>query len=205
MKNNTTTSTTTTSITVITTFEERRVRAAFAHAASYIMLAYALKEGVKVYEDSVFAVQRLLPLPYLKTGLLLVAAPGTAATPEENWIPAYFALDAFVMHCIRPPASEASRIMKGVVPNIAIDVVDVVACHVCRDPSLPAGWAIWVSLRNHPEGMYLIAEQREDAEGWVDALMLLAAVGKVENGSERLQTALMTRRQRPQQGASQPR
>lgn len=174
--------------------EERRVRAAFAHAAAYIMLAFALQPTVKIYQDSITAVQRLLPLPYLRTGLLFVAAAGTAGTPEEHWVPAWLALDAYVLQSIRPPPAEASR-FKGTVPNVAIDIVDVSTAHVCQDPTLPPGWAIWVGVRDHSEGIFLIAEEKEDAEGWVDALRLLAAVGKSDGGAERLQNALVARRQ----------
>jgi hypothetical protein len=225
--------------------KEKKVRSSFAHAASYIMLAYALQPGVKIYEDSVFAVQRLLPLPYIRTGLLLVAAPGTASTPKENWIPAWFALDGHTLLSIRPPPAEAARI-QGVIPNIAVEVVDVVSVNVCRDPSLPQGWPIFIGIKHrvggqghqqqkhqysskrgstiststgkvgrstrsssttstifvddddYSGGLYLIASEREEAEGWVDALRLLGMIGKSSGrGIEGLQEALLTRRQRP--------
>ncbi len=225
-------------------FKEKKVRASFAHAASYIMLAYALQPGVKIYEDSVFAVQRLLPAPYIRTGLLLVAAPGTASTPEEHWIPAWFALDGYTLLSIRPPPAEAARI-QGVVPNIAVEIVDVGSVNICRDPSLPRGWPIFIGMKNHKThqsqkvpslqyknqqynkvgstmsgrngtgsgtddassddssgGLFLIASEREEAEGWVDALRLLGMIGKSsEHGIERLQEALLARRQRSVVGA----
>ena len=180
--------------------EERRVRAAFAHAASYIMLAFALQPTVQVYQSSIMAVQRLLPLPYLRTGLLFVTAAGTAGTAEEHWVPAWLALDAFVLQSMRPPPAEASR-FKGPVPNVAIDVVDVSSAYVCQDPTLPPGWAIWIGLRDQADGIFIVAEEKEDAEGWVDALRLLAAVGKSDGGAERLQQALVARRQRQPSGS----
>jgi hypothetical protein len=216
----TTTTAAATSTTSVTTSKEKKVRSSFAHAASYIMLAYALQPGVKIYEDSVIAIQRLLPLPYIRTGLLLVAAPGTASTPEEHWIPAWFALDSFTLLSIRPPPAEADRI-RGTIPNIAVDVVDVGSVDICRDPSLPRGWPIFIGMKHRSQlhkggaagrasktsgagvgdddsgGMFLIAGEREEAEGWVDALRLIGLVGKSsEHGIERLQEALLTRRQR---------
>jgi len=251
-------STTTTTSTAVSDNEqnqhyaskEKKVRSSFAHAASYIMLAYALQPGVKIYEDSVFAVQRLLPLPYIRTGLLLVASPGTASTPEEKWIPAWFALDGTTLLSIRPPPAEAARI-QGMIPNIAVDVMDVGSVDICRDPSLPRGWPIFIGIKNKTQahqsqvhqqkqqsynieggssfnntvservgrstasasasdsttrvlkedvdsgGLFLIASEREEAEGWVDALRLLGMIGKSsEHGIERLQEALLTRRQR---------
>ena len=212
------------------------------------MLAYALQPGVKVYEDSVFAVQRLLPLPYIRTGLLLVTAPGTASSPEEHWIPAWFALDGQTLLSIRPPPSEASRI-QGTIPNIAIDVADVLSVNICRDPSLPRGWPIFLGLKKKHQnqssteqkqygkgsissteerisrtntigvssttgsrnfevdsgGLFLIASEREEAEGWVDALRLLGMIGKSsEHGIERLQEALLMRRRRVGGGAGAP-
>lgn len=47
---------------------EQAVRTTFAHAGQYIALAYALQPSKPVYADSLAAVQRLLPLPYLRSG-----------------------------------------------------------------------------------------------------------------------------------------
>lgn len=44
---------------------------------------------------------------------------------------------------------------------------------VCLDPSLPAGYGVWVSLGSRPQGIFLVSSEREDAEGWVDAVKLL--------------------------------
>lgn len=44
---------------------------------------------------------------------------------------------------------------------------------LASDPSLPAGAAIWISLHSQPSGVYLVATDIDDAEGWVDALLLL--------------------------------
>ena len=189
-----TSSSTSTSPSSSSSANERKVRQAFAHAASYIVLAYALQPGVRVYEDSIQAVQRLLPLPYLRTGLFFVAAPGTAGTPEESWIPAWFALDAYALQSIRPPPAEAFR-FKGAIPNISIEIGDITGTFVCSDPSLPPGWAVWIGLRERSDGLYLIAEEKEDAEGWVDGVRLVGALAG-GGGADRLQKALLMRRQK---------
>lgn len=47
---------------------EQSVRSTFAHAGQYIALACVLQPGKPVYADSLAAVQRLLPLPFLRSG-----------------------------------------------------------------------------------------------------------------------------------------
>lgn len=175
---------------------EKKLRAAFAHAGQYIMLAYALQPDAKVYQDALPAVQRLLPLPYLRAGALMVAIPSTADTASEAWVEAWFALDSHMLQSVRPPPTEASR-MGGTVPDVAIEVADITAAHVFQDPSLPEGWAVWLALKDRTGGVFLVAEEREDAEGWVDALRLLGVVGKSRSGgAEQLEQALMARRTR---------
>lgn len=49
---------------------EQAVRATFAHSAQYIALAFVLQPTKGVYCDSMAAVQRLLPLPYLRSGAM---------------------------------------------------------------------------------------------------------------------------------------
>lgn len=173
---------------------EQQVREAFTNAAQYIMLAHALQPGVKVYEDSLAAVQRILPLPYLRAGPLLVAAPGTEGTPAEEWLPAWFALDGQALQSVRPPAGEAGRV-PGAVLNVVIDLEDVVDAQVCWDASLPEGVGLWLGLKSKSGGMFLVAADRNEAECWVDALRLVSLLHK-SDGAERLQTALIRRRQR---------
>ena len=187
--------------------EERAVRCAFADAAQYILLAAALQPAVEVFEQSLTAVQRLLPLPYLRAGALLVAAPppaaGTAAAAaaaaaaalQEDWVRAWFVLDGQVLQSVRPPAAEAAR-LAGPVPSVAIDVEDIVDAQTCLDPSLPPGVAIWVGLKSRPRGVFLVADDREGAEAWTDALRLLALLHKTDARAEGLQAALTARRRR---------
>lgn len=175
--------------------DDRQVRAALAHAGQYIILAYALQPETKVYQDALPAVQRLLPLPFLRSGPLTVAVPGTAELPRESWVSAWFALDVHTLQSVRPSPVESWKVV-GSVPDVAIDVANVSSAHVCQDPTLPEGWAIWLGLEDRAEGIYLVAPDREDAEGWVDALRLLVFLGKTPGvGIDHLQTALLARRQ----------
>jgi hypothetical protein len=47
-----------------------------------------------------------------------------------------------------------------------------------------------VGLRDHPAGAYFVADNREEAEGWVDALRLLLHAQRSSVGLMPLQTAL---------------
>ena len=41
-----------------------------------------------------------------------------------------------------------------------------------QDPSLPKGHAIWIATRDMPAGLYYVTDDREDADGWADAMHL---------------------------------
>jgi len=57
---------------------------------------------------------------------------------------------------------------------IRVPMHNVLRVQRCFDPSLPAGGALWLQLRDSEAGMYLVAEGEEEAECWVDALLLVA-------------------------------
>jgi hypothetical protein len=82
------------------------------------------------------------------------------------------------------------------VPNLAIDIEDVADAQVCWDLSLPAGGAFWLGLKSRPGGEFLVAEDSEQAAGWVDAVRLLLLLRKTDARAEGLQAALIARRQR---------
>ena len=67
--------------------EEAAVQAAFALAAQYIVLAGMLQPAREVYRRSLGVVQPLLPLPYLRQGLLRAASP-SGSSIEERCAPA---------------------------------------------------------------------------------------------------------------------
>ncbi|KAL4436939.1 hypothetical protein ABPG75_004078 [Micractinium tetrahymenae] len=172
---------------------ERAIQATFAHAAQYIVLAYAMQPGKQVYADSLAAVQRLLPLPYLRSGALLAVRPGTEGSPAEEWVACWFGLDSQRLAAVRPPAALAAaaaaaashpaagsssaagagQLAAAPLP-IQVELADVADARLAADPSLPAGAALWVSMHSRPSGMYFVAPDQDDAEGWVDALLLLS-------------------------------
>lgn len=41
-----------------------------------------------------------------------------------------------------------------------------------QDPSLPKGHAIWIATKDMPAGLYYVTDDREDADGWADAMHL---------------------------------
>ncbi|EFN55727.1 hypothetical protein CHLNCDRAFT_134051 [Chlorella variabilis] len=154
---------------------ERAIQATFGHAAQYIALAYAMQPDKQVYGDSLAAVQRLLPLPYLRAGPLLAAHPDTAGGPEERWVACWFGLGLQGMAAVRPPAAYAAHGgLPAAPPPVAFQLADVADARLAADPSLPVGAAIWLGLGSQPRGVYLVAADQDDAEGWVDALLLLS-------------------------------
>lgn len=184
---------------------ERAVKAAFAHAAQYIALAYALQPDKPggPYRDSLAAVQRLLPLPHLRAGPLRCVAPETAGSPNERWTAAWFALDAGGLRAARPPVADsaaaaaasvngspmAAAAAAAALPAIMWQLQDITSVRTVCDPSLPAGHAFWLGLAASPAGAYLIAAEAEEAEGWVDALSLLLHLSQQQR-LEGLQRAL---------------
>lgn len=172
--------------------EYKKVLASYAHSARCIIIANVLQPDVKVYKESLAVVQKLLPLPYLQVGPLSIVDPATENSPQERWIMAWFVLDSYVFQSVRPPASEA-QLVDGVVPNVSIDITDIVAIETYQDPSLPPGWAIWIGLKSRPYGMFLVASELEEARAWSDTLSLLGRVAK-ERRSASLQEVLLATR-----------
>jgi hypothetical protein len=199
--------------------DERVVRAAFAHAAQYVALSSALSPGEPAVERALTSVARLLPLPALRQGPVLLARRGAAGA--EEWAPAYLALDAAALRAVRPPPSEAPPGgAASPVPQLALDVADVLEARAVFDPSLPPGAGLWLGLRASARGgagagggldgsagagLFLVAPQREDAEGWADALATLGALRRADAaGAARLQEELLARRPRRQAAPPPP-
>jgi hypothetical protein len=146
---------------------ERAIQSTFAHAAQYIAGAYALQPGKPVYSDSLAAVQRLLPLPHLRSGPLLAVHPATADTPGEQWVSCWLALSHEGLQAVRPPVALAAGQQQGlgqgqqqgqgqglgmpsVPPAISYKLSDVADARMVCDPSLPAGAAFWLALYSKP-------------------------------------------------------
>lgn len=49
---------------------------------------------------------------------------------------------------------------------------ELLAVRRCAEPSLPEGAGIWVSTQAMPAGIYLVADDADSADAWVDALVL---------------------------------
>jgi tetratricopeptide (TPR) repeat protein len=184
--------------------EYKKVLASYSHSARCIIIANVLQPDVKVYKESLAVVQKLLPLPYLQVGALSIIEPSTENSPQERWIVAWFVLDSYALQSVRPPASEA-HLVEGMVPNVSIDITDIVAVETCQDPSLPPGWAIWIGLKSRPYGMFLVAGELEEAKTWSDSLTLLSRVAKEKRSASLQDVLLATRaRQVPVPSASTP-
>ncbi|KAK9806699.1 hypothetical protein WJX73_010014 [Symbiochloris irregularis] len=168
--------------------QEALIRSTFALAAQYIVLAHVLQPGREVYQRSLGVVQPLLPLPYLRTGWLQALAP--AAGPfQERWQRYFFVLDQDSLRTVDPeesvqPPPGRSRPEQQASSSPTADgdaeavhrflLSEIVSARTCSDASLPQGHALWLGLRSHPEGSFLVSESSADAEGWSDALALLA-------------------------------
>lgn len=164
---------------------ERTVRTAFAHAAQYIAIAYCLRPDRDVYAESLAAIQRLLPLPYLRMGPLMAAAAIGTADKEygigEVWCKTWLALDFRGLRSVRAPAGEEAS--QGA--EIAILSSEIIDARVCNDPSLPEGHQVWIGTKSRKQmggGIYFIASTAEAAEGWVDALHLVKELLKGNGG-----------------------
>ena len=77
-----------------------------------------------------------------------------------------------------PACVTASR--PNAAPYKAPDSWQTVSCSISsgesllhmQDPSLPKGHAIWIATKDMPAGLYYVTDDREDADGWADALHL---------------------------------
>ncbi|KAK9826480.1 hypothetical protein WJX81_003553 [Elliptochloris bilobata] len=143
----------------------------FRLAAQYIVLAFALQPGKEVYRRSLGVVSELLPRPALCAGALLAADPASAGTCHERWERCWFVAD---QDGFRSADRGAQGQPAQAPPRHKVALGEVAAVKAVHDPSLPDGHAFWVALASHPAGLYFVAETEEEAEGWVDALLLLA-------------------------------
>ena len=64
-----------------------------------------------------------------------------------------------------------------------IHLSDIVKVQRSHDPSLPSGGGIWILLSCAEDGIYLVAANSEEADCWVDAILLCAFL--VEQRRER--------------------
>ena len=177
---------------------EAVLRRTFSLAAQYILLSYVLQPAKDVYSKSLQVIKQLLPLPHLRAGRLLAIDPGSLDAVPERWLLSLFVLDQSGLKTVVPddqPAaassqeanmdSEAQHAQQNLSANdrqqgasYQIELSDVACVKPCNDPSLPPGYAFWVSLHSRPQGLYFVAGVSEDAEGWVDALHMASYAAK---------------------------
>eukprot|EP00891_Asterochloris_glomerata_P005577 jgi/Astpho2/5577/Aster-02833 len=159
--------------------DEQHTRRTFAQAAQYIMLSYVQQPSKEVYRKSLQVVQQLLPLPHLRAGPLLAPDVVMQGTPQEKWVRSWFVLDhegfrASSPGAQRAPAGSNQQPQDG--RGHSIPLADIAAVKMCNEPSLPLGAAFWVSLHSKPQGMFFVADLGDEAEAWVDALVMLSYI-----------------------------
>ncbi|KAK9901717.1 hypothetical protein WJX75_009968 [Coccomyxa subellipsoidea] len=166
--------------------EEEAVARTFRLAAQYIALSFALQSGREVYARSLKVVRPLLLGGYLRAGFLTAVDPSTDRSCAERWDRCYFVVDHNGFRTEEVPEEDASDFAHNEMPPFQqrIDLADVADVKLCLDPSLPEGHAFWVALHNQPQGHFFLSDNAEDAEGWVDALLMSAHIA----GGQRLPT-----------------
>ena len=83
----------------------------------------------------------------------------------------------------------------------SIPLADIAAVKMCNEPSLPLGAAFWVSLHSKPQGMFFVADLGDEAEAWVDALVMLSYISH-QQGLPLLAEALSVQ-SKPTKGSSE--
>ena len=179
------------------------LRRTFALAAQYILLSYVLQPAKEVYSKSLQVIKQLLPVPHLRAGRLLAVVSDSLDAVPERWIVSMFVLDQAGFRTVAPhdqpaPSQQAAAELqeskrdeelpqaqrasasddKQQADSYQIELSDVACVKPCNDPSLPPGYAFWVSLHSRTQGLYFVAEVSEDAEGWIDALHMAAYAAK---------------------------
>lgn len=154
----------------------------FQLAAQYITLAQALQPAKEVYRKSMQVLRHMLPLPALRSGYLRVPAPDfgnwdptkSRWTVYEKWHKYLFVLDGSGLRSVagthQQPGEEA---------RVNILASDMRGAKTADDPSLKHGAALWLQLTNKSTGEYLVADTQGDADGWVDALLLVAHLSSI--------------------------
>ncbi|CAL8468113.1 g7652 [Coccomyxa elongata] len=157
--------------------EEAAVAQTFRLAAQYIALSFALQPGRDVYARSLKVVRPLLPGGHLRGGFLTAVRPDTDRTCAERWERSYFVIDHDGFRTAEVPEEDATEDSPKPAPfQQRIELADITDVKPCLDPSLPDGHAFWVALLNQPQGHIFLSDNGEDAEGWVDALLMCAHI-----------------------------
>jgi hypothetical protein len=194
------------------------VRTLLAVAAQYICLAHALQPSKDIYRKSLSVVRQMLPLPFLRAGYLTSPRARSIGSVTETYRRDWFVLDHTSLRQASSMETSLSTAGAGVLSGqhrgssaaaaasaavsdeepLVLPLVELLAIRRCAEPSLPEGGGIWISTQALPTGIYLVADDAQDADAWVDALVLCQhLVGS--RSSEALEEALApapTRRSR---------
>ncbi|GAX80584.1 hypothetical protein CEUSTIGMA_g8021.t1 [Chlamydomonas eustigma] len=188
---------------------ESDIRTAFTTAAQYICLAFAMQQQKDVYRRSLSLVRSMLPLPFLRSGVLTVSSPPSSSSSTssgEVWRRELLVLDHRSLHIASALESSLCNSVSAGMPlpaqrpapadssthpsvKLVIPLSDVCTARRCSDPTLPHGYGIWLGLVSNPAGVYMVAESAECAESWVDAVLLSAHVVQ-SRGEDALAIAL---------------
>ena len=163
-----------------------------------------LQPTKEVYSKSLQVIRQLLPLPNLRAGRLLAVDVQSLDAVPEKWSLSSFVLNETGFRAAKPTQKPAetreqnssehasdSDTAAELAEQVAapaesmqepaghqIELSDIACVKPCNDPSLPPGYAFWVSLNSRTQGLYFVAESSEDAEGWVDALHMTCYAAK---------------------------
>jgi tetratricopeptide (TPR) repeat protein len=169
---------------------EERVRVAYAEAAGLVLFALALQPKKELYRSSFNLVRSALPLPFIRASFLLICSSLDSATgglmPVEVWEQHWVVLDAksvrSAMANTLSPRDKGGR-------SFSLDLKDIISCVACgRDLTLPLPSAFRVGMRNGG-GTYLVAENEESRDGWMDALTLASYI--VQSRGEQALSSLL--------------
>eukprot|EP00879_Flechtneria_rotunda_P021099 GHRR01022228.1.p1 GENE.GHRR01022228.1~~GHRR01022228.1.p1 ORF type:complete len:452 (+),score=168.60 GHRR01022228.1:388-1743(+) len=195
---------------------DHSVRTLLAVAAQYICLAHALQPSKDIYRKSLSVVRQMLPLPFLRAGYLTAPRATSLGSVTETYRRGWFVLDHKSLRQASSMETSLSTAAAGVLttqqrgpagsPAVAagaagsqaaaaeneplvLPLDQLLAVRSCAEPSLPEGGGIWISTQAIPTGLYLVADDGDGADAWVDALVLCQhLVGS--GASEALQEAL---------------
>ncbi|WIA29190.1 hypothetical protein OEZ86_011701 [Tetradesmus obliquus] len=203
------------------------VRTLLAVAAQYICLAHALQPSKEIYRKSLGVVRQMLPLPFLRAGFLTAPRSRSIGTVTETYRRDWFVLDhrslrqassmemslstagAGVLSSssgqrVGAPGVSAAAAAAGVGGEdepLLLALTELLAVRRCAEPSLPEGGGIWVSTSGVPTGIYLVADDADAADAWVDALVLAGHLAGCRCG-EALEEALAPTPARRKQSAA---
>ena len=157
---------------------EERVRVTYADAASLVLFALAMQPKKDLYRSSFNLVRPALPLPFIRASFMLIC-PGFDPTgggglmPVEIWEKHWMVLDASSMRSAM--TNTLSPREKGRM-SFSLDLKEIESCVACGgELTLPLASALRVGMRGRG-GIYLVAEDTEARDGWIDALTLASYI-----------------------------